>query len=405
MIKLKKEDYEKNQKKYEKYINEIKEIEEKSKKLLNDEYDLGYIYFTTGDTVKKYIENDKVNVYVYLENEKVVSFLYIKNIFLSKDFTYDDLGKFFRCNEQYKNYIKNIIYKNKENEFKNNLQKIYEKNIENFDFVLKEIFNENRFEKFRNEMNENFDEVNEKRKEIIKKMNEKTEEKNLIKLNREFFYFDSKDLEKNFIEIKEKNKELIKIYDEYLKKSLIKINETSENFDLKKYFECNVENFIEIDTYATHPNFRNKNLTKILVFNGIKNILIENFEEKKKEFLFFVLTVHNFNYLSKKICNFFEINDFINVLRKKGNFRNVYIKKINKKEYKNYLNKIEKKLIFFGIEKNNNIKISEEEKKCFINEKKIFEEKLKIEIENEKKKCENEKTKKFFENFKLNFIN
>jgi len=395
MKKLKKGDY-------EKYIKGILEIEEKSLKLLKEEYDLGYIYFTTGKEVKKYIENDKINVYVYLENEKVVSILYIKDIFLSKDFTYDDLGKFFRCNEQYKNYIKNTIYKNKEDEFKNNLQKIYEKNIENFDFALKEIFKENRFEKLRNEMNGNFDEVNQNRKKIIKIMNEKTEENNLIKENREFFYFDSNDLKKYGIEIKEKNEDLIKIYDEYLNKSIIKINYMSENLVLENYFKCNVENFIEIDTYATHPDYRDKGYTKILVFNGIKNILIENFEEKKKEFLFFVLTVHNLNYLSKKICNFFEINDYINILRKKDNYRNVYIKKITKNEYEEYLKRIEKKLIFFGLEKNiDNIIISEEEKNNFKNEKETFKKKLKIEIENEIKKCENEKTKKFLENYKF----
>ena len=373
---------------YEKYKNGIFEVEKLSKEKLK-EFDYEYIYFATGEDVLKYILSDKANVYVYLEDEKVVSLFYIKNIDFSEDFTYDDLGKFFRCNDEFNLYVK----KKYKNEYKNNLKKIYEKNIENFNEILKE-------KKYDlNIFNENFDETNKNRKEIIKKMNEKTKLENLVKLNRDFFYLDSNELKKNNIEINKKD-EIIKIYDEYLKKSKFLINFKSENFNIENYFECNVENFIELDTFVTHPDFRKKGLTKKLIFNGIKKTLNKYFNEKNIEILFFVLTVHDDNFISKKICNFFEIYDFVNIERKKDIFRNVYIKKIKKNEYENYLEKIEKKMIFFKYENNNNILITKEEKILFKKEKNEFEKKLKNEIENKIKNCNNEKHKNFFKIYK-----
>ena len=372
---------------YEKYKNGIFEVENLSKELLK-QFDYEYIYFSTGEDVLKYILSDKANVYIYLENEKVVSLFYIKNTNFSEDFTYDDLGKFFRCNDEFNSYIKNK-YKN---EYKTNLKKIYEKNIENFN----EIINEKKFD-LNKIFNENFDETNKNRKEIVKKMNEKTKLSNLIKLNREFFYLDSNELKKNNIEIEKKDE--IKIYDEYLKKSKIFINFSSENFNIKNYFEISIENFIELDTFVTHPKFRKKGLTKKLIFNGIKKILNNFFNEKK--ILFFVLTVHDDNFISKKICYFFEIFDFVNIERKKNIFRNVFIKKIEKNECENYLKKIEKKMIFFGFENNNeNVFISNEEKKLFENEKIEIENKIKNEIEFKIKNCNNEKHKNFFKNYK-----
>ena len=374
---------------YEKYKNGIFEVENLSKKLLK-KFDYEYIYFSTGEDVLKYILSDKANVYVYLEDEKVVSLFYIKNIDFSEDFTYDDLGKFFRCNDEFNLYVK----KKYKNEYKNNLKKIYEKNIENFN----EILNEKKYDL--NIFNENFDETNKNRKEIIKKMNEKTKLENLVKLNRDFFYLDSNELKKNNIEINKKD-EIIKIYDEYLKKSKFLINFKSENFNIENYFECNVENFIELDTFVTHPDFRKKGLTKKLIFNGIKKTLNKYFNEKNIEILFFVLTVHDDNFISKKICNFFEIYDFVNIERKKDIYRNVYIKKIKKNEYENYLKKIEKKMIFFGFENNDeNILITNEEKILFEKEKNEFEKKLKNEIENKIKNCNNEKHKNFFKIYK-----
>ena len=374
---------------YEKYKNGIFEVENLSKKLLK-KFDYEYIYFSTGEDVLKYILSDKANVYVYLEDEKVVSLFYIKNIDFSEDFTYDDLGKFFRCNDEFNLYVK----KKYKNEYKNNLKKIYEKNIENFNEILKE-------KKYDlNIFNENFDETNKNRKEIIKKMNEKTKLENLVKLNRDFFYLDSNELKKNNIEINKKD-EIIKIYDEYLKKSKFIINFKSENFNIENYFECNVENFIELDTFVTHPDFRKKGLTKKLIFNGIKKTLNKYFNEKNIEILFFVLTVHDDNFISKKICNFFEIYDFVNIERKKDIYRNVYIKKIKKNEYENYLKKIEKKMIFFGFENNDkNILITNEEKILFKKEKIENEKKLKNEIENKIKNCNNEKHKNFFKIYK-----
>jgi hypothetical protein len=374
---------------YKKYINGIKEVEKLSKDKLK-QFDYEYIYFATGEDVLKYILSDKANVYVYLENEKVVSLFYIKNIDFSEDFTYDDLGKFFRCNDEFNLYVK----KRYKNEYKNNLKKIYEKNIENFNEILKEKKYDLKI------FNENFDETNKIRKEIIKKMNEKTKLENLVKLNRDFFYLDSNELKKNNIEINKKD-EIIKIYDEYLKKSKFLINFKSENFNIENYFECNVENFIELDTFVTHPDFRKKGLTKKLIFNGIKKTLNKYFNEKNIEILFFVLTVHDDNFISKKICNFFEIYDFVNIERKKDIYRNVYIKKIKKNEYENYLKKIEKKMIFFGFENNDkNILITNEEKILFKKEKIENEKKLKNEIENKIKNCNNEKHKNFFKIYK-----
>lgn len=135
----------------------------------------------------------------------------------------------------------------------------------------------------------------------------------------------------------------------------------------EKYYGANTGNTIELDTYITSDSVREYGLARIIVFEGIKRVLKrqhldEQNPTKENDSIFLVSTLHRDNLSSKYVSEFFGLKDNLFVTRRTGRDREVHICKINKKEIKQYIDEIEKKLIVLYNYNPNEINVSDDER-------------------------------------------
>lgn len=83
---------------------------------------------------------------------------------------------------------------------------------------------------------------------------------------------------------------------------------------------------------------------------------------KENDSIFLVSTLHRDNLSSKYVSEFFGLKDNLFVTRRTGRDREVHICKINKKEIKQYIDEIEKKLIVLYNYNPNEINVSDDER-------------------------------------------
>ena len=135
-------------------------------------------------------------------------------------------------------------------------------------------------------------------------------------------------------------------YKKIINKGPLLIYENSD-CDESKYYGANTRNSVEIDTYITHPNKRSDGVARALVFEGIKKHIERHFKDEKNNEIYLCSTLHKENLSSKYVSEFFGLKDNLYVQRRNGRNREVHICKINRDEYKNYLENMQDKLITF----------------------------------------------------------
>ena len=96
---------------------------------------------------------------------------------------------------------------------------------------------------------------------------------------------------------------------------------------------------------------------------------------KENDSIFLVSTLHRDNLSSKYVSEFFGLKDNLFVTRRTGRDREVHICKINKKEIKQYIDEIEKKLIVLYNYNPNEINVSDDERLRIIKEQLEYEQK------------------------------
>lgn len=120
-------------------------------------------------------------------------------------------------------------------------------------------------------------------------------------------------------------------------------------FDVEKYYSANTSNSIELDTYLTDPNSRRSGLARILVLAGIEKHMKEHFEKSNDDEIFLCSTLHRDNLSSKYVSEFFGLKDNLYVKRRDGRNRQVHICRVERKDYKKYLDHMKKKMaILYG---------------------------------------------------------
>lgn len=204
----------------------------------------------------------------------------------------------------------------------------------------------------------------------------KTKQWDLEKYN-EFYWLNYKTLldyktlknvkhKKNEKKDEEKNKKskcdsIIAAYDEVLGYQKFKIYDKSHCKNISDYFEANTDNTIELDTYITHPDHRGNGLAEILTFEGIKKSLAEI--DKKHKNVYIASTLHEKNFVSKYVSEFFGLEDYIFLNRRNGRDRQVHILKIEREQIPQYLERIEKKLAVIYKYNPNGINVEDKEAK------------------------------------------
>ena len=349
-----------------------------SKKLY--EQGKGDIFFTTGyDDIFDYMKDKYVTVMACQnEKEEVIAASYITQG--QGLYTYNDLSKYFKFNEEYKEYAKS---KYDPKELCSIQYETYMKKIEGYKYakelIAKELNVTDLVGHCKTEKEKGtFDEKNKVREKLNRYIynyfrDNPNDRIGFTELDRFYLlkFSDLQNCEDNEIRTKcekesEENKKLYEEYDELL--DLFDLNSAilpdendfvylkPENF--KQYFDANPFNTIELDTYMVHPEYRKKGLAKIVTFEGLKIQLKKLLAKKPKlEEIFISATIHQNNNPSKRVSISFGKFDVLYVKRRTGINREVYFCKILVKDLDEFIKKNEEKIknLKDAVEKDYNI--------------------------------------------------
>ena len=396
----------------EQYLDQIVELEQITLETMKKEGREGQLFATGKEDISEYVHSDENSVIVAVnENGKVEATTYITQG--QKPFTYNDITKYFKYGEQYRQYVKSQ-YKS-EQAYKKDMLEMYNTKLQAFKYAKDRLLAENP-EKvgvkkwLEAELKENdFHEKSELREKINQYMSQyimKNYNSNIQKKYEQFYWTNAEEISKEFgkqiSELNERTQEYESFkqaeYEEILKNSKLKIYEKPE-FETEKYYLANTNNAVELDTYITLPRDRNSGLARIIVYEGIKKHIEKHFQNPENSEIFLCSTLHRDNLSSKYVSEFFGLQDSLYVNRRKGRDREVHIAKIPREQAMEYLVSMSDKLaVLYGYNPNNK-HISNNTKK------RVLEEQLKYE-EDEHNRLKKAKTvDKKFNGINVKFIN
>lgn len=396
----------------EQYLDQIVELEQITLETMKKEGREGQLFATGKEDISEYVHSDENSVIVAVnENGKVEATTYITQG--QKLFTYNDITKYFKYGEQYRQYVKSQ-YKS-EQAYKKDMLEMYNTKLQAFKYAKDRLLAENP-EKvgvkkwLEAELKENdFHEKSELREKINQYMSQyimKNYNSNIQKKYEQFYWTNAEEISKEFgkqiSELNERTQEYESFkqaeYEEILKNSKLKIYEKPE-FETEKYYLANTNNAVELDTYITLPRDRNSGLARIIVYEGIKKHIEKHFQNPENSEIFLCSTLHRDNLSSKYVSEFFGLKDSLYVNRRKGRDREVHIAKIPREQAMEYLVSMSDKLaVLYGYNPNNK-HISNNTKK------RVLEEQLKYE-EDEHNRLKKAKTvDKKFNGINVKFIN
>ena len=396
----------------EQYLDQIVELEQITLETMKKEGREGQLFATGKEDISEYVHSDENSVIVAVnENGKVEATTYITQG--QKPFTYNDITKYFKYGEQYRQYVKSQ-YKS-EQAYKKDMLEMYNTKLQAFKYAKDRLLAENP-EKvgvkkwLEAELKENdFHEKSELREKINQYMSQyimKNYNSNIQKKYEQFYWTNAEEISKEFgkqiSELNERTQEYESFmqaeYEEILKNSKLKIYEKPE-FETEKYYLANTNNAVELDTYITLPRDRNSGLARIIVYEGIKKHIEKHFQNPENSEIFLWSTLHRDHLSSKYVSEFFGLKDSLYVNRRKGRDREVHIAKIPREQAMEYLVSMSDKLaVLYGYNPNNK-HISNNTKK------RVLEEQLKYE-EDEHNRLKKAKTvDKKFNGINVKFIN
>lgn len=376
------------------YLDQIADLEQIVLESMKNEGRDEQLFATGKEDISEYIHSNENTVMVATDEEgNVQAVTYITQG--QKPFTYNDITKYFKFGEDYNSYVKSQ-YDN-EQDYRRDLLDIYKIKIQSFEYAKRRILQEypevrSIKEFLEQEVLENgFHEKSELREKINRYMSEYILQnfgKSIQKRYEQFYWITAGDISQEFgreikgtnnqIEDYERFMQLQLEYEEILNKSKLKIYEKPE-FESSEYYTANTNNAVELDTYITVPNNRDRGLAKIIVFEGIRKHLKIHFSNPENQEIFLCSTLHRDNLSSKYVSEFFGLTDSLYVNRRQGRDREVHICRILREDAMDYLASMTDKLaVLYGYNPN---------QKCITTStrKKVLEEQLNYE-ENEHKR-------------------
>ena len=356
----------------DKFLQQTADLEQKVLQNMESRGQIGQLFPTGKEDISLYAHSKENTVLLAVDKEgKVLATTYITQG--QKPFTYNDITKYFKYGDQYQEYVKSRyktveeyrkdmlgIYKIKLEAFKYAKQKILEQ-FPNFDGdILK--FLQHELEEEQNHFHEKSplrELLNVYMSEYIKA---RAEQIPGLEQRYEMFYWTTADDifrefgkngkvqdedETQLNQILNMEKEDIE-YSKILQRGGLQIYEEPK-FDVEKYYSANTSNSIELDTYLTNPDSRRSGLARILVMAGIEKHMKEHFEQSDDDEIFLCSTLHRENLSSKYVSEFFGLKDNLYVKRRDGRNRQVHICKVERKDYKKYLDHMKKRIaILYG---------------------------------------------------------
>ena len=329
----------------------------------------GQLFATGKEDISEYVHSDENSVIVAVnENGKVEATTYITQG--QKPFTYNDITKYFKYGEQYRQYVKSQ-YKS-EQAYKKDMLEMYNTKLQAFKYAKDRLLAENP-EKvgvkkwLEAELKENdFHEKSELRENLNRYMSEyiiQNYGKEIAKKYEMFYWITLEDIEAEFgkrngeesseIQDYETFMEEEKEYAELMHKGKLKIHEEPE-FDETQYYTANTGNAVELDTYLTNPHNRSVGLARIILYNGIQKHIEQFFKNPQNKEIFLCSTLHRDNLSSKYVSEFFGLKDSLYVNRRQGRDREVHICRIPREKAMEYLTDMYDKIaVLYGYNPNN----------------------------------------------------
>ena len=396
------------------YLAGVVELEKDVLEKMEKSGKIGQLFITGEEGIHEYVESPSNHVMIATSNRdenKVISAVYIT--YGQVDYTYNDVTKYFKCGDKYDEYVKS---KYNGDLYEKVIREVYIEKICGFKYArdiilgkmnitnLKQLSESNKNEKFlelveneRNNPENGFHEKSNIREQLNLYMSLYMKNiRNDSKRYQDFYGIDFETMKKYLAELKNKTNEsprtkkqkenldrvvedigkydsTIATYDKILGYQKHKIYDIGHCSDMRKYYKANTSNTIEIDTYITHPDNREKGIARILVLEGIKKSLEEVTKKSKSKNIFLVSTLHEDNLSSKYVSEFFGLKDYIFVNRRNGRDRQVHIFGMKKDEVPKYIEQMEKKIaVLYGYNPRN-INISEDDRKEILKEQIEYE--------------------------------
>ena len=369
-----------------KYLYQIAELEEIVLQQMKKEGREGQLFSTDKEDISEYVHSSE-NTVLIAENEKgeVEGTTFITQG--QQPFTYNDITKYFKYGEEYKQYVKSEYENNQE--YKKHMLGIYQIKIKAFEYarerILKEHPEKSEISEFlEQEIKENgFHEKSELREKVNKYMSEYISRNYGQQIQNEyeqFYWITSDDISQEFERkignsqksIKEYEQFMQSQYDEILNKGKLIIYEKPE-FNVQNYYSANTKNSVELDTYITLPENRSAGIARIIVYEGIKKHIEKHFSNPKNKEIFLCSTLHRDNLSSKYVSEFFGLTDSLYVNRRQGRDREVHICKIPREKAMEYLTAISDKLAVLYDYNPQNKHISETTKRKVLKEQLEYE--------------------------------
>ena len=314
----------------EKYLDQIVELEQISLEAMKKEGREGQLFDTGREGISEYVHSNENSVIVATdENDKVEAATYVTQG--QSPFTYNDITKYFKYGEKYKQYVKSL-----------------------YGYLQQEL-----------EQNE-YHEKSELRENLNRYMSEyiiQNYGKEIAKKYEMFYWITLEDIEAEFgkrngeesseIQDYETFMEEEKEYAELTHKGKLKIHEEPK-FDETQYYTANTGNAVELDTYLTNPHNRSVGLARIILYNGIQKHIEQFFKNSQNKEIFLCSTLHRDNLSSKYVSEFFGLKDSLYVNRRQGRDREVHICRIPREKAMEYLTDMYDKIaVLYGYNPNN----------------------------------------------------
>lgn len=352
------------------YLQQIADLEIKVLNNMLQNGQEGQLFITGKEDVHQYIKSKENIVMVATKNESVIAATYITRGQIP--FTYNDITKYFKCGDDYKQYVKQQY---SEAEYKKVILEIYAKKVAAYAKARDKILQDNGIdtiditdskkiemieELIQQELHENqFHEKSIIRDNLNKYMSEEIKKMGVEAQYEQFYWINIKDVTQALYgksidaiqlsaNIQGYEGKVSKDYEHILELQQHKIYE-KPNFNQTQYYSANTQNSIELDTYITDPKARENGLARILVNEGIRKCIQEHFDDSNYTEIFLCSTLHRENISSKYVSEFFGLTDNLFVNRRQGRDREVHICKINKKDAQVYLQNMDKKIsVLYG---------------------------------------------------------
>lgn len=312
----------------------------------------GQFYTSTLPELQGYVTSGKDLVVMAIDdNNKVAGAAYINS--KVKQNTYSDFTKYFHYSSAYKNAVA-LSFPDKE-KYETFIAKAYLEKILIFTEIAKEIESNSTLnphslsfiDLLHNQINNNeFQENNPIRRYITDRLYEEYEKTKEVDTYTKTAFYSLSDIDKEKFQTliqgdldKEKLKESICAYEVFLfaqKPVFI----TEPTIDMSQYFNANMNNSMEINTYIVAPEYQSKGLAKTLLYETLRKCMNKYFSNPENNELYLNTTIHNENTHSQRTANLIGLKDYIYIERTKGINRRVYFKRITKEEYPQYLQNI-----------------------------------------------------------------